>query len=449
MLNVVQRTLSNGLRALILQLPHVHSVSCALMVRSGPRYETREQNGLSHLVEHLLFRGTESHPSSLDFHIAVETIGGEINGLTQRDATTIHITVPPRAAATGLALLGEICTEPLLTGLEIERDVVVEEIMDSLDADGCDLDIDTISRRILWQDHPMSLPVAGSVARVEAFSEADCRAHFRSTFVAENSVLCVSGPVDAEALLEVAERTFGKMPRGARIPEIAGPSPMPRPPVHIQATDDSQVSVLLTYPAPHENHSDFSTLLLLKRILDDGFASRLRQAICEQRGLAYSLAVSIDAYGDAAAFDLELCCAPRKVVASVEQMLATIAELVAAPVSPAELERAKTRHMADLEFALDDPSEICGWYGASELIGCPMSYEARLAEVLAVTPAKLQALARQMFEPEAALLTLVGAVEDKDVRRLERLLDRKRGSTVWITGKDWEPARSSPLRIAG
>src|SRR5207302_1140053 len=100
----------------------------------------------------------------------------------------------------------------------------------------------------------------------------------------------------------------------------------PRPPVGapiaVRATDDSQVNVLLTYPAPHENHPDFAKLLMLRRILDDGLGSRLRQALCEQRGLAYSLSATIDAYADAAAIDIELACAPRKLLAAVNETLA-------------------------------------------------------------------------------------------------------------------------------
>src|SRR5687768_18564645 len=106
------------------------------MVRGGPRYESLRENGISHLVEHLVLRGTRTHPHSRDFHVAVEAIGGEINGLTQRDACTIHITVPPRHAREGLRLLGETCTEPAMDGIDIERNVVIEEILDTYDCDG-------------------------------------------------------------------------------------------------------------------------------------------------------------------------------------------------------------------------------------------------------------------------------------------------------------------------
>ncbi len=432
MLKVGRKTLENGLRVLVLHLPHVHSVSHALLVRTGPRFETEAQNGISHLVEHLLFRGTESHPDSLNFHVAVESLGGEINGLTQRDACTVQLTVPPRTAVQGLELLAEACTEPLMTGLDVERDVVIEEILDTFDSEGCDLDIDTISRRIIWEGHSISLPVAGELELVEGFTEQDCRAHFERTFVASNAVLCIAGPVDEALMFEVAERAFQKMPRGVPVEDRPLPTIQPDLPIHVQPTEDSQVSFLVTYPAPAENHPDFAALLLLKRILDDGFGARLRQAVCEQRGLAYSLAAAIDAYHDIAAFDLELSCAPKKLLAAAEQVLITVEKLTEAPIPEDELNRAKIRHVADLEFALDDPSEICGWYGGSELLGRLANYEDWHQEVMAVTAADLQRLAQQLFQKRWALVTLVGPISDAHAQALEHMFQRPPESTVWF-----------------
>lgn len=443
-LQTVQRRLSNGLRLVVVELPHAHSVSIAMMVRTGPRFERPEENGLGHLVEHLLFRGTANHPSSLDYHVAVETIGGEVNGLTQRDATTVHVTVTPEHARAGLELLGEVCIEPLLTGLGVERDVVLEEILDSTDAEGNDLDIDSISRRVLWASHPMSMPVAGDAELVESFTERECRSFFERTFVAENGVLAVAGRVDAHEVEAWAEAAFGRMPRGRALTAPPPPHTRANLPIHVQATDDSQVAMLLTFPAPSELHPDFGRVLLLKRILDDGFGSRLRQAICEQRGLAYSMSVGVDAYQDAGAFDIEVTCAPRKLYAVVEQVLHTLGELVEAPVRADELERAKVRHRADLEFSLDDPSEICGWYGASALIGCEVGYTERLAEIMSVTPDDLLRVAKSILDPSLALLTLVGPTEERTVRRLERLLLRPEGSTVWLGEEDADDASVEP-----
>lgn len=428
-LNVVRKQLPNGLTVLVLELPHVHSVSHALMVRAGPRYEVEENNGISHLVEHLVLRGTKQHPDSLQFHVAVEALGGEINGLTQRDASTIHLTVPPRHARAGLRLLAEACVAPTMEGIDVERNVVIEEILDTYDGEGNELDADAISRQLLWA-HPLGLPVAGLVELVEEMTEEDCRAHFERTFVAENAVLCIAGPVDADEMLAEAASAFLDMPRGATLEE--GPSPIPKRglPIHVQPTDDSQVGLLLTFPAPHEHDPAFPALLLLKRILDDGFGSRLRQAICEQRGIAYSMHASVDAYADAGCFDVEVTCGEQKIRAAVEETLAVLEGLF--DLTEEELDRAKTRHVAELDFALDDPSELCGWYGSSALMGRAVGYEDWLDEVQRVTPADVVALAHRMFDKEAALLTLIGPVTEEDLRPLERLMARPEGSTVWL-----------------
>lgn len=449
----VVSVLANGLRLVLVDLPHVHSACCALMVRTGPRFERPDENGISHLVEHLIFRGTARHPASLDFHAAIEALGGEINGMTQRDATTIHVTVPPRHLESALDLLGEVCTEPLLGGLEVERDVVLEEIGDCLDADGNDLDLDSLSRRILWPNASMFLPVAGDVDLVETFTERECRRWFEKTFVTENAVLVVAGPID-EQVRAWANRAFGNMPRGPKLIDPPAPRPEPAPVIHVQATDDAQVSMLLTFPAPHENHPDFGRLMLLRRILDDGFSSRLRQAICEERGLAYSLSVGVDAYRDAGALDVEISCAPKKLVAVLEQTLASLAELQRTPVGEAELSRAKTRHRAEMEFALDDPHEMVCWHGASALMELEVDNATRQREVSEAGAEELRALAQRLFSIDRALLTLVGPADERVVSRLERLIGRPPQSTVWLGHEDEDDPvdaadSSRPILVAG
>lgn len=451
MLKAARRTLSNGLRVIVLQLPQLHSVASALMVRAGPRHESRRSSGLSHLVEHLLFRGTTQHPTSFALNAAIERLGGEVNGVTQRDATTIHLTVPPSSAEAGLRLLADICTSPRMEGLEIEKQVVIEEILDTIDAAGFENDLDTLSREVLWGGHPMGMPVAGTVENVRRFTLRQCKNHFARTFVAENGVLCVAGPVDEDRILAVAEETFGRMRRGRPLPDPRAAEPCARLPIQIRETEDSQVSVMLTFPAPHENDPDFAALLLLRRVLDDGLASRLRQAVCEQRGLAYSVSASIDVYGDAGAIDLDATCAPKKLVVTVAQMLSTLKALIEGGVAEDELERAKIRHRAELEFGLDDPSELCGWYGSTELMGCQASYEDRLHQALSVTVADLGRLAARIFDPSRALATLVGPAHPTAVGKLERLLGRPAGSSVWLNNQgeaDEEPEQDiEPLEM--
>lgn len=430
-LEVTTKTLRNGLTVLYVHLPHVHSAALAFTARGGPRYESLETQGLSHVMEHLLLRGTRAHPTSLAFHRAVEDLGGEINGATQRDAVTLHMTVPPSSTAAAARLLAECCLEPLMTGLDVEREVIREEILDTLDVDGADLDLDVLSRRVLWPNHPMGRSITGPLHNLDRFTEAQARRHHARTFVALNGVLIIAGPGEPALLHPHVAKAFAPMPRGQRLVAPRPPRPPRWAPVHVQPSDHAQATLLLTFPAPHENDARFSALLLMQRLLDDGFSARLRQAICEQRGLAYSLAVSMDAYGDCGALDIELSCAPEKLVEALDQTLNVLQDIAQTPVGDKELRRVKHRHICALEFCRDDPEALCGWFAGSVLMGSKGDFVERLEEVKGVQPSQLRALAQEMFSPEHALLTLVGPVERPQVRQMGRMLQRPPHEAVW------------------
>ncbi len=405
-------------------LPHVHQVALFYGTLAGPRYESATSVGLSHLVEHLLFRGTHSHPSSLSFHREVESIGGEINGMTQRDAMMAHMTVVPGAEARGLELLGQVCTEPLLTGLEVEREVVVEEILDTRDADGRELDPDTLSRPRLWCGHPISRSITGNPEDVRRYTDADCRRHFERLFVAQRSVVVVAVNFDEGPARDAVVKNFGRLLPGRKPRELSPPAAAIVPPVLVQNTDDAQVSALLSCPAPHENHPQFTTLLLLRRLLDDGFSARLRQAICEERGLAYDLSVVVDAYRDVGSLDIEVSCAPDKVVTAVEEIWRTLERLVAEGLVAGELERAKHRHWAEQQFALDDPNEMAAWFATAALVDARHDFLTRMESMRRVTASDIVALAGRVFVKQRALLTVVGPVAEAEARAFDRIMAR-------------------------
>ena len=193
--------------------------------------------------------------------------------------------------------------------------------------------------------------------------------------------------------------------------------------------------MLVTFDAPHENHPDFGALSLLRRTLDDGLASRLRQAISERRGLAYSVGASMDVYADVGALDIEAHCSPSKVVRTVSQIIATVGLLAQRGVGADELQRVRVRHRADLEFDLDDAESMCSWYGSSELVDCRATYADRMADATSVTGDDIAALAGRMFVRDRAIITIVGPVDVEDIPALEAMFGREPNSTVWL-GQD-------------
>jgi predicted Zn-dependent peptidase len=191
---VARARLSNGLRLLTIATPHLHTASVCLYVRAGSRYETRETNGLSHFLEHMLFRGSGRYPSSFALNLAIEELGGTLYAETGRDYSLYQITLHPKQVARGLDILGDLFSSPAFRDIDLERKIVIEEILEDLDDRGRNVNVDDQSRRLAWGKHPLGFPITGPMRNVRHFSLADVRSHFRRFYGAANMVLAVAGP---------------------------------------------------------------------------------------------------------------------------------------------------------------------------------------------------------------------------------------------------------------
>ncbi|MFW6085971.1 MAG: M16 family metallopeptidase [Myxococcota bacterium] len=216
-------TLDNGLRVVVSPLGHLHTVSVGLFVAAGSRHEDDRTNGLSHMLEHMLFRGTANHPSAYALNLAIERLGGTLYGATHADFTTYQVDVPPANVEPVLRLFVEILTAPLFRDLDVEKRVLREEILEDLDEDGNDVDADNVVRQLLFSPHPLGFKITGSLDNVQGFTPQDLRAHLQRLYGARNMVLCVAGAVD-EGIVEPIRRAFEPLPR-ERWPE-----PRPRLP---------------------------------------------------------------------------------------------------------------------------------------------------------------------------------------------------------------------------
>src|ERR1043165_3199214 len=197
---VARARLSNGLRLLTIETPHLHSATLCLYVRAGSRYEKPETNGLSHFLEHMLFRGSSRYPSSFALNLAIEELGGTLYAETGRDYSLYQITLHPKQVARGLEILGDLVATPAFRDIELERKIVVEEILEDLDDRGRNVNVDDQSRKLAWGDHPLGFPITGPMKIVKHISLADVLSHFRHLSGAANMVLTVAGPLASETV---------------------------------------------------------------------------------------------------------------------------------------------------------------------------------------------------------------------------------------------------------
>ena len=414
-------TLGNGLRVRLIPLPHLQSATASFFVRVGSRYETAQTNGLSHFLEHMLYRGTESHPAPHELSLAIERLGGTLDAATHVDFTSYELTLPSETIAEGAALLAEVLRQPLLTDLSTEKQIIREEILEDLNEDGEQIDIDNVSRSLLYPDHPLGFSIPGPLSNVERFETSHLKEHHAAHYTARNSVFCVAGAFDSIELRDAIRDGFATMGAGDRSEPARASNGGTLCRFAYVRDPGSQTDVRLSFHTPGVTSPLAPTLLLLARVLDDGLSTRVHQTICEERGLAYEAFADNDSLEECGVFDFGASVEHKKAPHLVETVFELIDGLRREPPSEDELDKAKRRYLWDLRTVRDDPEDTVHFLGSCALFDLPEELEVVANRVACVTPQDIQRAVQTYFDPNDAYLTCVGVLDDAllaDVRGL-------------------------------
>jgi predicted Zn-dependent peptidase len=320
--------LDNGLTVVTIAVPHLHSASLSLFVRIGSRHETPASNGLSHFLEHMFFRGCDGFPDSTALNAAMEDLGGFLDGYTTRDFTGYHSSVHPSLVGDATEILGQIFQSPRFEDIEIERSIILEEVLDALDDKGREIDLDAIAHRDAFPGHPLGNSIDGPKRNLKRFSIDDLNAHRKAFYGARNMVLCYCGDIDPAQCRRYAARSFGRLARGRRAREVP-PSRLPPNAPHLRfvRSDDSQTRARFTFRSTSDAHKDYPALLLIRRILDGGLSARLQVELVERRGIVYDVGADLEPYSDCGLFDFELAAQPRKLPYALRELGRVIIDL--------------------------------------------------------------------------------------------------------------------------
>jgi predicted Zn-dependent peptidase len=420
-----REVLPSGLRAVIIETPHLHTAMVAVYVRAGSRHETPEDNGVSHFLEHMFFRGSEGYPDTVRMNALVEDVGGNLNGVTTRDHGYYYTPVHPQHVGVALDVIGDMIARPLLREMEVERQVILEEMLDEVDEEGNDIDLDNLSKMEVFRGHPMGLKIAGTQDSVKRLQRVQLERHLARHYVTGNMVVAVAGPVPPEEVLERIAAAFARVAGGGSTREEPPPPPPTGPWLRFVQHDEAQTEFRLLFPTVPELHPDYPGLQLLRRVLDDGLSSRLPFSVVERRGLAYSLHAGLETFPDCGFFEVDAACAPEKAGLVVEAICETLAEVCGGDLTEAEVQRAQRRHRMFLEFAHDAPGELVGWFGGTELYRRPESFEERCRLIESRSVAEVVRVARAYLHREALGVVAVG--QKKGLRALQRAVDAAHG----------------------
>jgi predicted Zn-dependent peptidase len=422
LLSPIENTLSNGLRVVVVPQPHLQGATLSLFVKVGPRYERREVNGVSHFLEHMLFRGTAKFENAYQLSLASEQLGGTIEAATYADFTQYQLSVPSELAEQALELLAELFRAPRFLELALEKQIVREEILADLDAQGREVDTENLSRMLVYGEHPLGFKITGDADNVDRLSVEDLQAHLRDHYGASNMVLVVSGNVDAARSFAAARAALSALPVG-RVTLIEAPPP-PRHDKHLWfvKNDASQTEVRACFRSFAADDPDFMALKLLMRVLDDGMSTRLHRRMTDESGLAYEAFAALDSYEETGLVELGASVEHDKAAEALRAMLELMAELRDGEIRQDELDKARTRYLWNLRRIIDSAEEMAMYAGTQAVFGRNPSLALPLAECERVTLADLRRAARRVVRSENVYVVCVGKVKKAVEKRAQQVL---------------------------
>lgn len=402
-------TLDNGLRILSAPMPGTRSVSVSVYVGAGSRYETPEEAGLSHLLEHLLFKGTERRPSAQQISEIIDSVGGVMNAGTDRELTVYYAKVARPHFQRAADVLADMIRHPLIEPeeLEKERKVVIEELA-SIEDSPAQL-VDVLLDATMWPDQPLGRDVAGTEASVNAITRDATLDYLRRQYVPNNIVVAVAGAIDHQEVVDFFSDALGDWRSGspsAWIPAVDGQT-SPRTSVQYKRTEQAHIEIAV--PALSNQDPDRFAVDLISVILGEGMSSRLFMELREKRALCYDVHSYASHYLDTGAFAVYAGVDPKKTVEAAGALLEQLALVRDAGVSDEELHKAKELSKGRLLLRMEDTRNVSGWIGGQEILnGMVRTPDEVVALVDAVTPDDIRRVARKLLDQRRLSLALVG-----------------------------------------
>ena len=404
--------LPSGLRVASERLPGVRSVAVGFWIGTGSRDETPRKAGISHFIEHLLFKGTASY-DALAIAEIFDALGGELNAATSREHTVLYARVPDEQLETAVKVMAEMVFVPRFAELETEREVVLEEIA-MVEDDPQDLVHDNFGEAV-FGGHPLGTPVIGSADVISAVSRRTIQSHHRAAYEPGNVVVSAAGNVRADDFQRLIERVVPEHTHGtAAVIERVRLTAAPAPTLRFQRKDTEQYHVCIGATGISRSDDRRFAMSLFDAILGGSASSRLFQEIREQRGMAYSVFSFVSQYQESGQLGVYVGTRAENVGSCLEIVAEQVAELAAGRITPAELQRAKDNVKGRILLAMESTSSRMTRLGKSLVTGVELISADKVIRALdRVQADELAAIAAELLAP--ARLSAAGIGPDEDV----------------------------------
>ncbi len=402
-------TLNNGLRILMVPVQTFQSVSVGFFVGVGSRYEDETQAGMSHFIEHMLFKGSTKRPSSRIIAEAIEGIGGITNAYTSQDTTVYYAKVAASQVSTAIDVLADMVRNPLFEPHDIKKEqlVIGEEI--NMVFDMPDSWVGNLSDQLLWPNHPLGQPIAGTHQSLVGINANTLLPYFRNSYHPQNVLVAIGGAFNPEEVLMQINDLLGSWQPGS-LPTFADAPPLQTQPAStIEHRPIEQGHLCLAMPALSRRDPDRYALAVLNTILGDGMSSRLFLNIREDKGLAYAVDSGLNFLQDTGSLVIYAGVDPKRAVQALQAILDELDRIRIEPVPAEELYKAKEYLKGRLVLGLEDSYSQTAWIAYQMLfLDTIKSPEDVMAAYDAVTTDDVLNVARRVIIPSTYTLAGVG-----------------------------------------
>jgi predicted Zn-dependent peptidase len=414
--DILTTTLPNGMKVITEEMRHVRSVSVGVWIGTGSRRETPEQSGVSHFIEHMLFKGTATR-SAEDIARSVDSLGGNLDAFTGKELVCYNTKVLDEHLPVAMDILSDLVLNPAFREDDIEKEkgVILEEI--KMDVDNPDYLVHETFTSNFWKDHSLGRPILGTRETVKNLTRNVVSQYYSEIYTPENMLVTAAGNLTHERLVALVGERFEKVKQGGPVPEQVKPATHAR--ISLKTKKDlEQVHVCLgvpCYPIPHE---DRFICYVLNTVLGGGMSSRLFQNIRERQGLAYSVFSELNPYTDTGCLAVYAGTSLESAKKVIDCVLKEFAELKQQIVTAEELRRAKDHLKGSLMLSLESTSSRMSNLARQQMhFGRFFSLDELVESIENVTAAEVQRVAQDFFQPEHLALTVLGNLNGFKITR--------------------------------
>jgi predicted Zn-dependent peptidase len=417
----IRKVFPSGLTGIVIPQKDQRTVTVLVTVEAGSKYETKEKNGLSHFLEHMMFKGTTNRPATSMISELLDGLGAEYNAFTSQEWTGYYAKTRAEQFPQVLDILSDLYLNPLLETVEIEKEKGV--ISDELNMYE-DLPMRRVGEyfmELLYGDQPAGWPIGGYKEVIRTFTREDFLVYRKAHYVAKATKVIVAGNVDPKKALSMIAKAFATTPKSKKSQKSKVTPNESGPRVHLKAKASDQAHLVLGFPGFPVGHKDYHIASVLSGVLGSGMSSRLFRKVRDEMGVGYYVRAEQDGYTDHGYFAASAGVAPDRIDEVIAAILKEFELLTTTLVSKEELAKVKEHMIGRMYLGLEGTDDLATHYGLAEVMRRPLRTPEEIAKkIQSVKPKDLQRIAKALFKKSEARLALIGPYSD--TRHFQKLL---------------------------